>query len=357
MSCSYNIHDIAIVGFLLIVMSLILAGLRINIVRAMENEKTFALNFLEQVADVKLDAYDISFISYPGGFDEEWRRSVSSLWVTLIAESEVKAEFYFVNGSFEYFRIEKGRPLLRDSTPRDALYRANRTIRQYMSVFNKTYCAAFVEMLRNVGMPLCNQTIEGQEASLIIDAHPNYASFSWVYVYNGIKASWKRVNVHFNDGYLTFFSVGWERCQIATTDINVTEEEALKIAYDMAKKYADETNVNIIENKTTIALSFSNDLGESARGGDPFMLYPRWCIEFSYDKVRMGVVGYTVLIWADNGEASGCPKGFFIPPSEPNDNPQITYDGLTSILLATGTFAVICILVAYKRDKLSKHSK
>ncbi|MBC7130670.1 hypothetical protein H5T51_05565 [Candidatus Bathyarchaeota archaeon] len=139
--------------------------------------------------------------------------------------------------------------------------------------------------------------------------------FRWTYTLNGVEAPSKCVAVYFEDGFLKYFIDTWDIYKIGSSTINISEEEAVNIAIEHAKKFSwkvsmggDNIPIEVKEFKivgvSETKLVFSNYIEKNqARNGDPLTLYPGWHIKLSLDKLYPGnVYGIEVAIWADTGE-------------------------------------------------------
>jgi hypothetical protein len=167
----------------------------------------------------------------------------------------------------------------------------------------------------------------------------------WTYVdENGVPAMSKDVFLSYDHGFLKCFLDNWQLFRIASKP-KLSSEEAVSIALKASKNFSwevvgtDNGNVTVsdfrIKAVLNTTLSYLN-YGEasSARGGDPFALYPSWYVPLGFDKMYSGcVTGLTVGVWADTGEVSEIgPMVFGSAPTLP-DNKSSEVQGQTSTLL------------------------
>jgi hypothetical protein len=98
---------------------------------------------------------------------------------------------------------------------------------------------------------------------------------------------------------------------VATTNVTVTEQEAISMATPYATDYAGQYGQAITATNATF--DYARDVG--CVRGDNFAIYPRWTVSFTFDKVNNeSVSGYTVAIWADNGQVYyDEPQGSYLP--------------------------------------------
>lgn len=207
-----------------------------------------------------------------------------------------------------------------DGSPRmtqpatNVLEMAKDFINKYQTYSGASYYGALRPMLDNVE---ANKNVTKTSGNVKLEAtvDQRYTDFRWKYAFNGVEAPSKCVALCFENGFLSYFIDTWSLYKIGSTDINLSEEEAVKIAMDRAKDFSWEvgygnksievTEFNIVGvSKTT--LDFGNYVTKKdARGGEPLTLYPGWYIKLYFDKLYPGnVYGVDVGIWADTGEVN-----------------------------------------------------
>ncbi|MCW4024282.1 MAG: hypothetical protein NWF01_04510 [Candidatus Bathyarchaeota archaeon] len=142
------------------------------------------------------------------------------------------------------------------------------------------------------------------------------ADFVWTYIDSeGIEAPVKNIALSYRDGVLKAFLDNWQLYTIAGSPV-VSSQEAEAMALGAVESYSLEVantemgNITVSDFKVAsvgnLSLCYLNYHKEStARGGDPFTLYPSWFIPIGFDRVYPGgVTGVYVRIWADSGEVS-----------------------------------------------------
>jgi hypothetical protein len=87
----------------------------------------------------------------------------------------------------------------------------------------------------------------------------------------------------------------------------VTKEEAISLAMTYIEPYARENNRTIESINAT--LWYVSDYKGSR--GNSSQVYPEWEVSAKFDGLKDYVFGYSVLVWADNGEIrSAGPQGY-----------------------------------------------
>ncbi len=238
---------------------------------------------------------------------------------TLISsQGKLRARCSFVNGNLRQIFISdlNGAPSLNQPAT-DTLANAKGFLERYQSYTGASFYGELKSMLDAVN--ICEnftKTVANVKltASIINQA---FVDFMWTYVdEGGVPAMSKTVVLSYRNGYLKCFLDNWQFYKIAGTP-HLSSEEAVAIALNASKDVS--WNVKNTDKGIAVAsgfevasignltLSYLNYREEgTARGGDPFTLYPSWYVPLGFDKVYPGcVTGAYVRVWADTGEVSG----------------------------------------------------
>ncbi len=199
----------------------------------------------------------------------------------------------------------------------DAVGMAKGFLQRYQSCTEASFYGDLKSMLDTVNAGENVTKTVGNVKLTVSNLNQALVDFMWTYVdENGVPAMSKDVVLSYRNGLLKCFLDNWQLYSIAAKP-KLSSEEAVAIALDAAKNYS--WTVANTENSTmsvsgfkivaigNTTLSYLN-YGErsSARGGDPFELYPSWYVPLGFDRVYPGcVTGLTVRVWADSGEVSG----------------------------------------------------
>jgi len=225
-----------------------------------------------------------------------------------------------------------------------------------------------------------NVTKISEDIKLEVTVTANRTDFRWKYVFNGVEATSKCVALNFKQGFLKYFIDSWSYWTIGSTDLNVSEEEAIEIAMNAAENHSwnlssgtTVTEFNIVGvSETTLQIGNYPTKNES-RGGDPLTLYPGWRVKLYFDKLYPGqVYGLDIGIWADTGEVHDIRELLYLgdvpysgepadnedtteQPSteEPNSNDASPNPHLTTILLTAliASILVVILVTIYSRRK------
>ena len=214
---------------------------------------------------------------------------------------------------------------------------AKNFINKYQTISNASYYGTLVSMLDNVEANK-NVTKTSENIKLKVTDNANYTSYRWIYTVNGIEAPSKCVALKFEKGFLKYFIDNWSLYTIGSTDINLSEEEAIKIAMDRTENHSwnvsmggdnpplTVTEFNIVGVSET-KLAFGNyATNNESRDGDPLTLYPGWRVKLYFDKLYPGsVYGVDVGIWADTGEVNDIRELLFL--GDHSSNPDVDGNG------------------------------
>lgn len=318
------------------------------------------------------------------------------LYLEVLPQENVKYTFESDENKLEVictFVTEKLRSIqiYSDASPQIIQYANNNLetaknfLNKYQTISNASYYETMGSMLNSVE-PNKNVTKISENIKLEVIETESYTSYRWTYTINGVEAPSKCVALKFENGFLKYFIDNWSFYTIGNTDINISEEEAVKIAKDHTNNYSwtvsmgtDNPLIQVTEfniekvGKTT--LMFGNYVPrQETRGGTPLTLYAGWRIKLYFDKLYHGnVYGLDVGIWADTGEVNDIrtlkllgdypstrnldnTEGTLVLDSNENvnnktssNNPVITWMGLSTAIM------IGVIIVYSKKEKKASH--
>jgi hypothetical protein len=181
---------------------------------------------------------------------------------------------------------------------------AERFLRDYKTLFDAAYLDEPVEALSSLSTQ--DSVVEYENARLkvdyadVSDAGTKYASYRWVKTIDGVEVPMSvRLTVDKN-GQVTKFRNSLELYTIVTADVLISEEQAMAIGQQYIDEYVEENDVKVVE----IGAKFGYTRDQRCHRGDSYTIYPQWVISANFSEMsEQGVFGYSVLIWADTGEA------------------------------------------------------
>lgn len=203
-------------------------------------------------------------------------------------------------------------------TLEDCLIIANQAVEEYRVNFDAEHCGIFAQML-STAIQTQSLIVEDNNYLLKINCTES-CSTQWEKFHYAQIQLFEKINGQFvtpfravyisvsKNGLVTEFVDNLGVYNVVTTNINVSQQEAINIATPYIKAYAQKHQQEI----TTInaKCEFIKDI--SGCRGESFAIYPQWHIMAMFDKTNEeGIFGYSVMIWADNGkvyhhEPQGC---------------------------------------------------
>jgi hypothetical protein len=158
-----------------------------------------------------------------------------------------------------------------------------------------------------------NSTKTVGNTKLEVSNYRERVTFRWIYTFNGVEAPDKVVALGYEKGFLEYFFDSWDLYKIGSTDINVSEEEAINLGMARARNYSwpagsNETmkvkNFNVTGAMMWETVFRNSLVADNARNEDLLMLYPMRHVWVSLDKFYPpgNVYGFNVYVWADTGE-------------------------------------------------------
>jgi hypothetical protein len=201
------------------------------------------------------------------------------------------------------------------------------------------------------------QTVEVETATMRFEPHAGSgASFSWNYR----NATRKSLGISINkEGVLDWFRDMWGIHKLSNSVVKVSEQAALKTASDSANAYAEQVGAAVA--KMNITFGYINSY-PNARGGDPFVLYPSWDVEFTFDRFYSDsegqrIVGYFVGVWADTGNVrTAGPKGFWGESPQPSGIDSSPTSGF--VIVASAIFVVGgAFVLTIRKSQKGRHAK
>jgi hypothetical protein len=247
-----------------------------------ENNKMLALDFVEKVAGINLSRYEKNItILQPG---EDFLVDIK----LLSEEGNVTVNIFFEREKiwWVYFEPKVPPSWLWAGESKGKLDAVRDIVEQYQAHFDAAYAAP--ARLLDSAVPDLDQVIS--EGNMTLEITENCQSFVWKYVANGFTVFSPICIEISEDGHLMFFKNAVGIYSVASTEINVSQEQAISIARHFAETYAQK-NGRVINNVTA---KFRYELLRNR-----YVFYPDWYVEFSFEPDGSYISGYGVLVLAN----------------------------------------------------------
>jgi hypothetical protein len=280
-----------------------------------------AMFILKDVLEVNLSKYHVDVRSTPIGtylgLPEE-----SVIYTLEYGGETADFIFSFVKGRLRSINAHAAGGLLPLLSVKSECEVAERFLEKYQNYFGALYCEPMRRMLTNVNAYENVTAFSGNikftatygKIKDLDERLVDFSEFRWTYAVDGAEAPLKCVALHFEQGLLRYFVDMWNIYKIENKNVNVSMEEAVKIAVEKAQNisfrvYAgNETWIEVngfkVMGANWTSLMFTNyPSSVEARGSDPLTLYPLWRVNVYFDRLYPGnIYGASVAIWADTGE-------------------------------------------------------
>lgn len=249
-----------------------------------ENKKMLALDFVEKVAGINLSRYEKNIIILqPGGnleVDIQFLSEEGNVTVNILFERD--------KISWVYYKPKVPPSWLWANESKEKLDAARDILEQYRLHFDAA-CAQPI-LLLDSAVPDLDQVIS--EGNMTLKITENCRRFVWEYVANGFTLFSPICIEISEDGHLIIFKNAVGIYSVASTEINVSEEQAISIARHAAETYAQK-NGRVINNVTA---KFRYELLRNR-----YLIYPDWYVEFSFEPDGSYVGGYGIIVLANSG--------------------------------------------------------
>jgi len=284
--------------------------------------KSVAAQFLAQVAGFNTSQYQevLSTSTEPSVISPTHVETCVS--ATVSSEyGGADAELSFIDGNFWFYHSSSlwGNLGAGEQSFNDSLRTIATVVDGYESLFNASYCSDFAELL-STALQTQQLSVENGNFSLQVQQLQNGSLWATYYskIDDQYTTAFRSVQIIVSArGAVTDVSDSMMIYHVATTDITVSEEQAITLAEPYIKAFA-QNQQSVTAIKATF--EYSPDLLNQRGDGDSYTLYPAWLVQATYDKPgEYNATSYNVFIWADNGKiASNGPVAFFGPASGTN---------------------------------------
>jgi hypothetical protein len=243
--------------------------------------------------------------------------------------SKLKALYTFANG-----KVEMIQTLEREGSPslvKPANFANDVALAEVFLSNFQTYTAnpLFGELKSTLIDVVPGKNLTKASGNMVLEATANDGCtyFKWYYTANGAVAPYSKfVTLGFKDGFLEVFVDNWQLYNVGSTNINLSEEEAVTIALDAAKAHflgkleadaLDAKNFNDSNVRWT-SLVFDHSLNANkTRSEDALELYPVRRVGIALNKWYGQMYGIEVDIWADTKEVRSVQEAWStLPPPE-----------------------------------------
>jgi hypothetical protein len=321
-------------------------------------EQQLFWDFLNQVAGLDTSNYDVTrfrIIQDEVRFSQKIQTSISAALSN--SQANLSIAMVLIEGKVRFYNLNLISGALEGKTLdiSDSLAACRNAITQYRTNFNADYCTEFSQLIPiTVTAQTDKLSIDNENSLLTVECSKEvtnqvrYTELCWYQKIGGLPIPMLSIQTTFaKTGLLTSFADNIGVYKVATTDIAITEADAIDVSLPIIEAYAN-ANGRIIES-IEAKLTYVSDY--NGYRGDSFLVYPQWTITVKLDNsYKDGVDGYSVMIWGDSGEVhSEGAQGSYRPLM---NSASTSYQYL-SVLILVMTVAFIGV-AAYKRRQIGK---
>jgi hypothetical protein len=224
------------------------------------------------------------------------------------SESKIDLILRFRNNHFSLYQLS----LIEGVLPFDPIYiqpqstdilKATKSlIERYKSISNDPYLEQMSKLLASANEAVNEQTLGNIKLKMTI--YGDNTEVLLTYTANGFDYSAKSLRLLFQKHVLQELSDDWFLYTVSNTQVNITREQAIQIARNIAKNFAWNANGEQVTNFNVLAEPVSAVFFPHPRT-ETLTLVPYWFVTLYLDKEYPGGVNsITVGVWADTGEVA-----------------------------------------------------
>jgi hypothetical protein len=264
-----------------------------------------AIAFIRDVIQFDLTEYQVALLSDTVEFRSDLGGTVEEILRYSLSNSEDKIDVVlrFRDQFLSRYQIYvfEGSPIYYEPQPYNILDAAANLLERYRLYGNASYLEQMSTLLDMVDEVKNIEIIRGN-MKLKISSSGDETKFIWLYTESGVDFSSKSLSFIFENRALKQLTDGWFLFETASTEVNVSREEAITIARETAEIFTWEFEGEIIGNFTILEVPVDAEFVPHPRE-DFLNLIPYWYVTLYLDKVYPGEVSrIAVGVWGDTGE-------------------------------------------------------
>ena len=226
-------------------------------------------------------------------------------------ESELVLDFRFRNNTLSRYRLDviEGTPIYSQPQPIDVIDMAENILARYQNYAEFTYLDQMRDLLHSFKELKSTEKVV-DDIKFVLTTEGNDVEVRWTYTASGIDFQSKGVSLSIDNGVLETLADGWYLFRVGSTEINISEEEAMNIALNYLESFSWSTIIDdqFVEVRDYIVLQEPRVVQLLPQGREESLdLIPCYYITFYLNKVYPeNVNGIGVGVWADTGEVRDC---------------------------------------------------
>lgn len=205
--------------------------------------------------------------------------------------------------SCSLYEVSQGPPIYSQQPTTDSSDAATGFLQRYQAYTGDAELEKMRSIVDTVN-PAVNTTTTVDNVKLTVSVKPDKTRFVWSTTYNG--TDYNKLILEFRSGHLFEFYDNRHFYTVGSTEVNISEEEAIRIALERVGNYSYLYNGTEIADFNIVTDQIRTKLQTMGKF-TALELYPLWTIDLPLDEVYPGSVYYIeVRLWADTGEITDC---------------------------------------------------
>ena len=221
--------------------------------------------------------------------------------------SRIDLTLRFRNGHFSLLQINQleGAPnfplAYTQPQPTDVIQACQGLLDRYRSAFKDSYLDQINTLMASVKDNSSGQTFGNSK--LQFSTYDGYADIRLMYTDNGTDFQAKSLHLSYVNNILTEFSDDWFLFKVGSTQVNISEDQAVLIAKNAAKGYSWIASGKQVTGFQILDSPVAAQFYPKPQASDVLTLYPYWYVTLYLDKTYPGGVGQIAVgVWADTGQ-------------------------------------------------------
>ncbi|HYA77528.1 MAG TPA: winged helix-turn-helix domain-containing protein [Verrucomicrobiae bacterium] len=268
-----------------------------------------AISIIKNIFQIDLSKYQVTLLSDTSGSEVGLPGITEEVLTYSLVNnaSDINLVLTFMNGNFSLFQLNviEGvtafNPSYTQPQPTNFLIGVRNVLARYESFDNASYLNQMSQLLSTATETQQDQTLGN--VKLEISLNGDNAQFSLLYTENNTDFAAKSLEITFENGLLTSLSDDWPLYSIGSTQVNISQDQAIQIARNAATNFTWNANGVQISNFNVLQEPVSAVFYPKPETG--LSLVPYWYVTLYLDKVYPGGVNSIgVGVWADTGQVA-----------------------------------------------------
>jgi hypothetical protein len=267
-----------------------------------------AIRFLQDVLQLNITAYQATLLSNTVGSRPDLGGTLEEIlkYSLISSESQIDVVFRFRNNKLSRYQLSsfEGSPIYSQPQPSTIVEAAKNLLQRFRTYEDSAYLQEMSNMLAAVNESENTEIVTGK-MKLRISISGAIGEVQWLYTENGVDFQTKALGLVFENRVLKELTDGWFLFTIGSTSVEISNDEAIRIARDHMKTYQWVVDGTEVSNFKVLDEPVLSVLYPHVREENSLALVPYWYVTLYLDKVYPGEVDrIAVGLWADTGQVA-----------------------------------------------------